>query len=71
MEKETNQDKKGPLPWDGFMGNTFGFPYQHENITDKEKNQIKTSGYSAGKEDNTDSIVTETTAAFTSVCESE
>ena len=49
------------------MGNGFGFPYQCENKTDKEKNQVTTS---AGKEDNTDSTVTKTTAVFTSVCES-
>ena len=66
MEKETNQDKKGPLPWD--VGNDFGFSYQRENKTDKEKNQVTTS---AGKEDDADSTVTETTAAFTSVCELE
>ena len=69
MEKETNQDRKGPLlPWDNVMGNDFGFPYQRGNKKDKEKNQVTTS---AGKEDDTDSKVTETTAAFTSVCESE
>ena len=51
-----------------FMRNDFGFPYQRENKTDKEKNQVTTS---AEKKDNTNSTVIETTAAFTSVCESE
>ena len=68
MDKETNQNKKGPLPWANFMGNDAGFSYQRENKTDKEKNQIITS---AGKQDDTDSTFTETTAAFTSVCKLE
>ena len=68
MENKTNQDKKGPLPWDNFMGNDVGFSYQRENKTDKEKNQVTTS---AGKEDDADSTVTKPTAAFTSVGEPE
>ena len=51
-----------------FIGNDFAFLYQRENKMDKEKNQVITS---AEKEDGTDSTATETTAAFTSVCESE
>ena len=27
MKMETNQDKKGPLPWDDLIGNRFGLPY--------------------------------------------
>ena len=51
-----------------FIGNDFAFLYQRENKMDKEKNQVITS---AEKEDGTDSTATETTAAFTSVCETE
>ena len=67
FEKKTIQDKKGPLPWDDFMGNDFGFSYQREDKIkmNKEKNQVTTS---AGKKDDTDSIVTKTTATFTSNC---
>ena len=68
MEKEIYQDKKGPLPWDDFMGGDFGFPYQRENKADKKKNQVTTS---AKMEDDTESIDTETTSAFTSECESK
>ena len=50
------------------MGNDFGFSYQRENKRDKEEDQVTTS---AGKKDNTDSTVTKTTAASTSVRESE
>ena len=51
MEKETNQDKKGPLPWNGCLGDPRMRPH-HE---DKRKNQVTTT---AEKEDNTDSTAT-------------
>ena len=59
MEKETNQDSIKSLPWDNFMGNSFGLPYQRENKTKDQsttpagkKHGITTS---AGKENNADS----------------
>ena len=33
MEKETNQDTIKHLPWDGFLGNGLGLPYQCGNIS--------------------------------------
>ena len=64
MEKETNQDKKGPLSWNDYLGD----PSMRPCHKDKRKNQVTTT---AEKEDDTDSTDTVTTAAFTSVCELE
>ena len=64
MEKETNQDKKGPLPWNNYLGD----PRMRTHHEDKKKNQVITT---AEKKDNTDSTATATAAAFTSVCASE
>ena len=64
MEKKTNQDKKGPLAWNTYLGDPRMRTY-HE---DKRKNQVTTA---AEKEDDADSTATVTTTAFTSVCESE
>ena len=33
MEKETNQDTIKPLPWEDFMGDDFGLPYQRDDIS--------------------------------------
>ena len=63
MEKETSQDKKGPLPWNDYLGG----PRMRTHHEDKKKNQVTTT---AEKEDDTDSTATKTTAAFTLVCES-
>ena len=61
---DTDSDKKGPLPWNNYLGDTR-IRTCHE---DKRKKQVATT---AEKEDNADSTATVTTAAFTSVCQSE
>ena len=33
MEKENNQDTIKTLPWDGFMRNGFGLPYQRDDVS--------------------------------------
>ena len=64
-EGDTDSDKKGPLPCNDYLGDTL----QNQDMSkDKRKNQVKTT---AEKEDDTDSTATVTTAAVTSVCESE
>ena len=64
MEKGSNQDKKGPLSWNDYVGD----PSMRSRHKDKRKNQVTTT---VEKEDNTDFTATVTTAAFASVCESE
>ena len=64
MEKETNQNKKGSLPWSDYSGDTK-IRARHE---DKRKNQVTIT---ADKEDDTDSTATVTTATFASGCGSE
>ena len=50
-EKETNQDKKGPLLWNNY----FGDPSTRSRHEDKRKNQVTTT---AEKEDDTGSTAT-------------
>ena len=64
IEKETNQDKKGPLSWNDYLGDPSTRPC-HE---DKRKNQVTTT---AEKKDDTDSTAAVTAAAFTSAHEPE
>ena len=64
MRKEINQEKKGPLPWNDYLGD----PRMRSRQEEKRENQVTTT---AEQEDNTDAKVTMTTEAFTSICESE
>ena len=61
MTDDTDSNKKGPLPWGGYLGDTK-MRTGHEH---KRKNQATAT---ADKEDDTDSTATATTAAFTSIC---
>ena len=60
MEKETNQDKKGPLPWNGYLGD----PRMRSRHEDKRKNQVTTV---AEKEDDTDSTATVNSSIYLSL----
>ena len=64
MEKKTNQDKKGPLPWNDCVGG----PKMRTRHKDKKKDQVTTV---AGKEDDTNPTATKTTATSASSCESD
>ena len=64
MEKKANLDKKGPAPWNDYLGDhRMGTRHREER-----KNQVTTT---AEKEDKTDPTATVTTTTFTSDCKSE
>ena len=62
MEKETNQDKKRPLPWNDYLGDPRMMTWHKDN----RKNE---GTITAEKEDDIDSPATKTTATYTSICE--